>query len=375
MPGYELLGSEELASVAELFSHNTFLMRHAGPLDKYSPVNILEGKFAAYIGSQSSLLVSSGSTAIKLALQAVGVKKDTYVVTQPFTFIATFEAILELDAIPVVLPIDQYLGLSPEHLAPFLVENHKRVSAVLPVHMLGEACEIDKIVSICTKFSIPVIEDNCEALGGSYNGIMLGNHGCLGTYSFDYGKIITSGEGGLITGSREVINRCFAFHDHGHSYQSANRAQELPSRQGFNYRYSEIHASILLSQYAKLNDILFSNKERYNALSATLHSFQRPCCSNSIPSYDTFMFKLSSDQQVTKVLQILERFSISTKNIPSAMNWHCSKYWSHLNFIDHMDASTNSFDILSRYISVPILLGKSVEFYDELARAILSSLV
>jgi 8-amino-3,8-dideoxy-alpha-D-manno-octulosonate transaminase len=375
MPGYELLGDDELASVAELFSNNTYLMRHAGPLDKFSPVNILEAKFASYIGSQSSLLVSSGSTAIKLSLQAVGVERDTFVVTQPFTFIATFEAILELNAIPVVLPIDDYLGLSPVHLSAFLKENHNRVSAVLPVHMLGEACVIDKIVRICSEYSIPVIEDNCEALGGSYNGIKLGNHGCLGIYSFDYGKIITSGEGGLITGSRENINQCFALHDHGHTYQCGNRAQELPSRQGFNYRYSELHASILLPQYAKLQYILASNKERYNAISASLHSYQRPCRPNSIPSYDTFMFKVISDEQLTKVFNIMDRFSISTKNIPSAMNWHCSKFWPHLSFIDYLDASAQSFNILSRYISIPILLAKSVDFYYELGRSILSSLL
>ena len=156
-------------------------MRHAGPLSKYSPVRDLESKFSIYW--INLLLISSGSTAIKVALKAVGVTPGSYVVTQPFTFIATFEAILELGAIPVALPLDKYLGLSPIHLADFLVDNYRRVSAVLPVHMLGESCEIDQIVSICSKYNLPIVEDNCEALGGSYHGRMLGNFGALGTYS------------------------------------------------------------------------------------------------------------------------------------------------------------------------------------------------
>lgn len=374
MPGFELLGSDELFSIQSLFEDNTFLMRHAGPISKYSPVRNLEEKFSKYIGSQSSLLTSSGSTAIKVALQSVGVKSDTYVITQPFTFIATFEAILELGAIPVVLPLDEYLGLSPIHLSAYLKDNYKRVSCILPVHMLGEACQIDKIIEISTHYSLPVIEDNCEALGGSYKGIMLGNYGSLGTYSFDYGKIITSGEGGLISGSSDLISKCFSYHDHGHTIYSKNRAQELPVVKGFNYRYSEVHAAILAVQFSKLEHILLSNKDRYHALSAHLAKYQRPCESYSLPSYDTYMFKLPSGLKVSTVVDIMSDYGITTKNIPSAMNWHCSHYWTHFDFIDFEDASSQAHSALSRYIAIPILLDKSIQFYNQLGYSIISSI-
>ena len=171
-----------------------------------------------------------------------------------------------------------------------------------------------------------------------------------------------------------MISRCFSYHDHGHTYRSMNRAQELPSIRGFNYRYSEVHAAILIAQYSKLSHILLCNKQRYLSLSSHLSHHQRPCQSFSIPSYDTYMLKVINKLAVASVIEVMNSFGISTKNIPSAMNWHCSYKWKHMDFIDYQDASSEAFATLSHYISIPILLEKSTEFYDELGLSISSVL-
>ena len=372
MPGYEILGDEELNQLKKLFNEGSYLMRHSGPQDKFSPCKLAEDFFANYIGSESSLLTSSGTSAIRLALEAVGIKKGHYIITQPFTFIATFESILEIGCIPVAIPLDKTLGMSPILLREFLTKNHRQTAAIMPVHMLGEGVDIAAIKKISEEFKIPIIEDNCEALGGSVNGKMLGNWGRIGTYSFDFGKIFTSGEGGLITGNQSDINNAFQFHDHSHTKNTTDRAKELPSIKAFNFRYSELQASVLLAQINKLQTILNKNKIRYVNLEKILRKYKRPLIKGCIPSYDTFM--ISTGKKTEKVLNILETYGLKTKNVPIAMNWHSSFFWNHLDFIDYNKASRSSYDTLSEYVAIGILLTKSEDFYKNLALDILSAL-
>ena len=370
MPGYEILGNEELKQLDKLFKSGSYLMRHSGPKDKFSPCRIAEEFFSDFIGSESALLTSSGTSAIRVALEAIGAKKGEFIITQPFTFIATFESILDIGCIPVAIPLDKTLGMSADFLREFLTENFKKTAAIMPVHMLGEACNIAEIKKISDEFKIPIIEDNCEALGGSVNGIMLGNWGRIGTYSFDYGKIITSGEGGLITGNQLDLNRSFSLHDHSHKKGTYNRAKELPSFKAFNFRYSELQAAVLLGQISKLEKVINENKCRYLVLEKILGKYKRPLIKGCIPSYDTFMF--SATDKTDKVIAIMDKHGLQTKNVPSAMNWHSSFFWKHLDFLDYKEASNIAYDTLSNYVAVGILLNKSEEFYHNLALEIIS---
>ena len=111
MPGYETLGKEELKQLNKLFKSGSYLMRHSGPKDKFSPCRIAEEFFSDFIGSESALLTSSGTSAIRVALEAIGAKKGEFIITQPFTFIATFESILDIGCIPVAIPLDKTLGI------------------------------------------------------------------------------------------------------------------------------------------------------------------------------------------------------------------------------------------------------------------------
>ncbi len=370
MPGSELIGLEELNEIKKLFKNGSYLMRHAGPKGKYSPCKEAEKLFANYLGSEESLLVSSGTAAIRIALQSLNPKKGSYIITQPFTFIATFEAILDIGCVPVSIPLDSSLGMSSALLEEFLKKHHENTSAIMPVHMLGEACDIENICKIANKFKIPVIEDNCEALGGSLKGKMLGNWGELGTYSFDYGKILTSGEGGLISGSKKSIYSSYKLHDHGHAKESVNRAKEMPSIKALNFRYSELQASVLLAQFAKLENILLENKKRYISLQNQLNRFQRPMHDGCMPSFDTYMIK--TGKKTDKVISELEKNNLSTKNIPVAMNWHCSNYWKHLDFIDFESSNEKSINLLSNYVAIPISLSLPTDFYIDLGEKLKS---
>ena len=170
-----------------------------------------EQKIAAYVGSAHAVATVSGTSALHLALLAVGVQPDDWVITQPFTFVATANAIRYPGAHPLFVDIDgDTFGLSPAKLSEFLeantaVDNNglcvhratgRRIAACLPVHTFGHPARIDEIVAISKRYRIPVVEDAAEGLGSRYRGKPVGTSGRAGVLSFNGNKIVTSGGGG-----------------------------------------------------------------------------------------------------------------------------------------------------------------------------------
>ena len=140
------------------------------------------------------LAVSSGTAAIKIALKALGVKPGDEVITQAFNFIATLEAIIDCGAKPVIVNVDKTLNMCPKELKKKIT---KKTKVIIPVHMLGVSCENQAIWKIARSKNIKILEDNCESVGGTYKNHFLGTLGDLGIFSLDFGKFITTGEGGL----------------------------------------------------------------------------------------------------------------------------------------------------------------------------------
>lgn len=373
MPGFEWIDKKELKAVKKIFNEGATLIAHGfDKIRKNYYVRDFEKFSNKYFKSKNCLAVSSGTAAIKISLKSLGVKAGDEVITQSFNFIATIEAILDCGAKPIIANIDKTLNMDPEEI-PRLVTN--KTKAIIPVHMLGVPCEMTKIIYYSKKFKIPILEDNCEAVGGKYKNKFLGTIGDIGVFSFDHGKIITSGEGGMIlTDNRKYANYVREFHDHGHqNNKKFPRGRDTRKIFGFNYRMTELQGAIATVQLGKLNKMIAFNISRYKVLQKTLgtHFSIRKIPETSKCIYDTFIFIQKNKKKRNKIINILNEMKFGTKNLPDAMQWHCSYFWDHALPKKQVKRSKKSFEILNNCIAIPILKNKSIKQYQELSLKII----
>ena len=356
MPGFELIDRKELNAINKIFKKKD-LFYNGKRVAKF------EKKFSDYIGTKYAVAVSSGTAAIKTALVSIGDKPGDEVITQSFTFIATVEAIMDIGAKPVIVNIDETLNMCPNELQKKIT---KKTKAIIPVHMLGVSAQVDEIMKIAKKNKIPIIDDNCEALGAKWEKKRLGYHADICTWSFDNGKTITTGEGGMITtNNKKIYQTCREYKDHGHQ-NNPNLPRGLDTHKiyGFNYRITEIQAALGLTQLEKLNIILKNNRKNYNIIQRKIKSLKkiqfRKIPKKCTPLYDCLIFKVPNKKIASKFSKLLKSKKIITKNLPSAINWHFAKHWDHIfsKFgYNKKKLSENFFkssEILERCIAIPI---------------------
>ena len=373
MPGFEWIDKKELKIVKKIFHEGGTLLAHGfDKIRKKYYVRDFERISNKYFKSKNCLAVSSGTAAIKVALKSLGVKAGDEVITQSFNFIATIEAILDCGAIPIIANIDDSLNMDPEEI-PRL--KNKKTKAIVPVHMLGVPCEMSKIMYYSKKFKIPILEDNCEAVGGKYKDKFLGTIGDVGVFSFDHGKIITSGEGGMIlTDNKKLANYAREFHDHGHqNNKKFPRGRDTRKIFGFNYRMTELQGAIATVQLGKLKEMISSNIKRYKVLQKQLsaHFIIRKIPQGSKCINDTFILIQKNKKKRAKIIKLLNEMKFGTKNLPDAMEWHCSYFWDHALPKKQVRRSKKSFEILNNCIAIPILRNKSIKQYKELSLKII----
>ena len=197
MPGYELIGREEFNEIKHLFDESGILFRHSFDhlRNNIYKVKEFEKAFAKRMRVPFALGVTSGTSALRIALAALDIKEGDEVIAQSFTFVATVEAIIESRAIPVITEIDKTLNMDPVDLEKKITDKTK---AIIVVHMLGVPARLKEIKEITDKHGIPLIEDTAWGCGGYYDDIPLGTYGEIGTYSFDFAKTMTTGEGGML---------------------------------------------------------------------------------------------------------------------------------------------------------------------------------
>ena len=266
MPGYEIIGEEEKQEVLEVLSRKV-LFRYEFDQQRQGiyKVEAFEKAFAEYCGVGQALAVSSGTAALKVALAALGVAPGDEVITQGFTFVATWESILDAGAIPVFAEIDDTLCMDPGDLEKKI---SPRTKAIIPVHMCGAQARIEEIIKVADAHGIPLIEDTAQSCGGRLHGKGLGTFGKMGTFSFDSVKTLTTGEGGMvITDDHDLYIRASEYHDHGHDH-NPNVGRGLEKRRfiGMNYRMMELQGALGLAQLGKLDKIILprqrENKNR-----------------------------------------------------------------------------------------------------------------
>lgn len=364
MPGYELFGNEEKNAALELFeSNNGVLFAHGfdGIRKGIFKVREFEKAIAQKIGCNHCQVVSNGSGALLIALKALGVRRGDEVITQSFTFIATVEAIIEAGATPVLTEVDASLNMQPSDLENKITDKTK---AIIPVHMAGAPADMNEILSISKNNGISVLEDSAQCFGGSYKGKSTGTIGNIGIYSFDFGKNITTGEGGaLVTNDKDMFLKARALHDHGHEYNpNFPRGKDTRSAPGFNYRMTEIQAAIGLAQLKKLDFIIQKQRENKKIIKEGIEDMDitfRTLHDKKGDIGDTLIFFLKNKELAQRFAQKIYENGLGTKNLPDALTWHFSGTWDHLfkefpslnNCKDRWPASKN---LLERAIALPV---------------------
>jgi perosamine synthetase len=215
-----------------------------------------EARFAAYCGTEYALTTSNGTTGLHLALVALGVGRGDEVIVPDLTFVASANAIAYTGATPVLADVDQdTLCLDPVSVVSRL---SPRTKAIMPVHLYGHPADMDTLNEIADARGIPVVEDAAEAHGAEYRGRKVGNLSKCGVFSFYGNKVITTGEGGMLTtNDRELYLRAKRLRDHAMSPTRRYFHEEL----GFNYRLTNLQAALGLAQLERIEDFLSRRAE------------------------------------------------------------------------------------------------------------------
>lgn len=333
MPGTELFGAEERKEVNDVMETGVlFRYNHDNERKGIWKAREFEEEIKKFTGAKYAHAVSSGSTAVSTALAAAGIGYGDEVVVPPFTFVATIEAVLLAGAIPVFAEIDETLCLSPDGIRSVITAKTK---AVVLVHMCGAIGHIEEIMQICKENNLKFIEDSAQALGASHKGKMAGTFGLLGCYSFDFFKIVTCGEGGVVvTNDEQLYKNADTFSDHGHDHIGPLRGMEQHPNIGSNFRIGELNAAIGVAQMRKIKPILEKQKQHKQVLMETLRKYPQ-ITFREIPDDNgdsaTFVCFFAPNEAATR--KIVKAFA--DNKVDAVQYWydnmfHYIKQWDHI---------------------------------------------
>jgi 8-amino-3,8-dideoxy-alpha-D-manno-octulosonate transaminase len=333
MPGTELFGAEERKEVNDVMQTGIlFRYGHDAQRNNHWKAKEFENEVKKITGAKFAHAMSSGSTAIATALAASGIGAGDEVIVPPFTFIASVEAVLFIGALPVFAEIDETLCLSAEGIENAVTSKTK---AVCLVHMCGGNADMDGIMKVINKHKLVLVEDAGQAFAASYKGTYTGLFGKAGSYSFDFFKIATAGEGGvLVTNDEETYKKADVYSDHGHDHIGTNRGMESHPYLGFNYRISELHAAVALAQTRKVPGIkeknLRNKKFIQGQLSGNKHiSFAR--LGDPEGDSGTFLNMMLPDTETAKrTVDALNAAGVGGFNYWYTNMYHFINQWDHL---------------------------------------------
>lgn len=246
------IGQEEIEAITRVINSRDLFKINGGNCE----VMHFEQELCAKIGVENAILMTSGKAALISALIAMGVGPGDEVIVPAYTYIATAIAVTAVGAIPVIAEVDDSLTLDPDD---FEAKISKYTKAVIPVHILGFPCDMDRITEIAKKHNVLVLEDACQADGGSFRGKRFGTIGDAGAFSFNYFKIITAGEGGaMVTNNRDIFERALIYHDSSAVAYFGDQLNGIKAEPfcGTEFRVSEFTGAIMREQLKKLDPIL-----------------------------------------------------------------------------------------------------------------------
>lgn len=246
------IGKEEIKEITRVIeSKNLFKVN-----DACHETELCEKEFCEAFGTEHTLIMTSGKAALISALTALGIGPGDEVIVPAYTYIATAMAVVAVGAIPVIAEINETLTLDCKDVEKKISAHTK---AIIPVHILGFPCDMDKIIEIARKYNLKIVEDACQADGGSYNGKRLGTIGDAGALSFNQFKIISAGEGGaMLTNDKSIYDKALIYHDSSAVVFFGNQMDGVNIEPfcGVEYRTNEITCAILRCQLKRLDGIL-----------------------------------------------------------------------------------------------------------------------
>lgn len=396
-PGGLEVGEEERKLVNEVIDKK-YLFRYYGPEEHPSMVKQFEIEFAKKTGIKYALALNSCTSALTSALIACGVGPGHEVIVPGYTFFASCATVVAAKAIPVIAEIDETLTMDPDDIEKKITPQTK---AIIAVHMRGVPCDMDRIMGIAKKYSLMVIEDVAQAMGGTYKGKYLGTIGDCGCFSFQYHKIITAGEGGMvITNDERLYDRCMGYHDTAACWRPDRFAEQRYEGElfcGQNYRMSELTGAVMRAQLKKLDSLLSLMRRNQKRITSGIKDTKgikiRPV---NDPEGDVgicLMFYLNDKKKVQEFSEALKAEGVDASGIYNSgiPDWHIYTHWKHI--INKMtptpegcpwacpyhkgsdveyseDMNPNTLEYLSRVIHIDIPPQMTLKDCDMIAKAI-----
>lgn len=370
-PGSYLFGDEERKELLDVMESG-YLFRYGAEDDPAFKRKVVtfEKEFAAYMGAQYCVATSSGTGSLMCCLAGLGIGPGDEVIVPGYTFIASISSVILSKAIPILADIDESLTIDPDDIERKITP---RTKAIMPVHMLGNSCDMDRIMAIAKKHNLYVIEDCCQAAGAEYKGKKLGTFGDIAAFSLNVFKTITAGDGGaVISNNYDFYEKAFAFHDQGHKPNRTGVEIGNRSVVGLNMRMNELTGAVALAQLRKTDTIirmLHAKKGKLKALIKDIPGIgfrklndEKGECATLL----TLLFKdkATADQfgaaigsktishsgwhVYNNMEQILEKKTVTEYNCP----YVCSQYGKEVKYYKHMLPQTDS--ILERAINISV---------------------
>lgn len=334
MPGYELWSEAEKKELMDVVESGV-LMRYGFDLQRkgHWKSKELEDAICKRFDVKHAQLVSSGTAALTTAMAALGIGAGDEVIMPSFTFVASFEAVLSVGAVPVLVDVDETLTLNPEAVRAAI---NSKTKCIMPVHMCGSMADMDALQAICNEHNLILLEDACQSIGATYKGKAIGTIGHAGTFSFDFVKTMTCGEGGVIlTNSEDVYIKCDAFSDHGHDHKGVDRGADLHPFLGYNFRISELHAAVGLAQIKRVDEFLSIQKKNHAALKKILSTIPQISFRQvPDPAGDscTFLSWFLPTEELTRaaIAEMKAQGIVAGNFYWFDNNWHYVRKWDHL---------------------------------------------
>ena len=347
-----------------------------------------EEKFAAYVGARYAIATSSGTAALHLAVEALGIGPGDEVLTTSFSFVASANCLLYAGAVPSFVDIDPLtLNLDPRLLREAIARDYvweggrsrlvnrqsgRVLKAILPVHVFGLPCNMDSILELAQVFNLKIIEDACEALGAEYCGRHTGTWGDAAAFAFYPNKQMTTGEGGmLVTNDSEIAAICRSSRNQG---RDDNSSWLRHIRLGYNYRLSDLHCALGLAQLERIEELLAARArvaDLYARGLGDIHEVLLPCeAAEAARSWFVYVIQLQGNDgpaQRDRLMQELRERGIACQAYFPAI--HRQPYFQHISLAPKR-ALPFTISASERCVALPFFPSMTCEQVDEVCGAV-----
>lgn len=292
-PAWPVFDKREEASVLKTLNSGNWFRGNGKNVAEF------EAQYAALTGAKGCLATANGTSALLTSLAALGVGAGDEVIVPPYTFVATINVVLMLNAMPVFVDSDRETSQIDARKIEGAITD--RTAAIMPVHLGGSASDIDAILRVAAKRKIPVVEDACQAHLGEWRGKKVGTYGATGCFSFQASKNLNSGEGGaILTNDLDLLEKCYAFHNNSRGRKNTGYDFAYQAR-GANLRMTEFQGGLLLAQMTRLEEQSKRREQNAQYLSSLLKEIpgMKPsrmydgCTRNA---YHLYMFRYDKEQ-------------------------------------------------------------------------------